>query len=272
MPTYKLSMIFNVVTAEPGDAAQQRSGGWSESVYDTVLTPNSLAQFREFCLARAALLPGSARIVAIRTQPVDPSGSAQLTSVNFPGNAALNFQTDLPQVALYFNAASAAADHTRKMKLACVPDSQMVRGEFAPTPPYRAALTNYFAKLDGWSMRIRIKDNPRWDIIGIDATGVFSTVQVNTFANGDLATVYSTVAALGGFKRSGNFRVTVDAESVQRLVNWPYGACAKGKIQKAEYTTAVIRTAANNPAVRAAVRKIGRPTTGFRGRRSRSRR
>lgn len=271
MPGFKFTMIFNCITGAAGDPAQQRSGGWSESVYAASADNDELALFRTLSQRRAALLPRSARISGWRIQQVDPSVRAAQSSQNFPGAAAADNDTDIPQMALAFTVPDSTGTHSRRMKLACIPDQYIVRGEFLPTPAYRGALTAYMNQLDLWSMRSLDFTVVQANIDNITAGGVMTTIGGPDYAIDQVVLIKGAVKT-DGTKVSGQFRVnaaTLNGET--GLANWTAGATVKGKVRRAVYIYPNIE-AGENTAVVAATRKVGRPSTGFRGRRSRRRR
>lgn len=271
MAGFKFTMIFNAITGAADDPAQQRSGGWSESVYSPTDTGDELALFRTLSQRRAALLPRSARISGWRIQQVDPSVRAAQSSQNFPGPAGDTNDTDIPQMGLAFTVPDASGTHSRRMKIACIPDRFIVRGEFLPTPAYRGALTAYMNQLDLWAMRCIDFTAPVVNVDNITAAGVMTTVTAITFNRGDVVQVRSAVKA-DGTKVSGQFKVSVATLNDETtLANWPHGLTVKGTVRKITYIYPNIE-ANENTAVVASTRKIGRPSTGFRGRRSRKRR
>lgn len=270
MPGFKYTMIFNAITGAADDPAQQRSGGWTESVYAPNDDAENLALFRTLSQRRAALLPRSARISGWRVQQVDPSVRAAQSSQNFPGAAAADNDTDIPQMALAFTVPDAGGTHSRRMKIACVPDRFIVRGEFLPTPAYRGALTAYMNQLDLWNMRCIDFTQPVADIVGVTAAGVMTTVAGPDYAIGQIVAIKSTIKP-DGTRVTGQFRVsaaTLNGET--GLANWTHGITSKGKVRRIIYIYPNIE-AGENTAVLASTRKIGRPSTGFRGRRSRRR-
>jgi len=169
---FKFTLVFNAITGAADDPAQQRSGGWSESVYDSVVNDQVMTDLRTLSQRRATLLPRSARIVTWRVQPVDPSGRAAPTSVSFPGPQNDVNDTDIPQMALQFTAPDTGGTHSRRMKIACIPDRFVIRGEFLPTPAYRRALTSYLDELSGWRMRSLDFTQVVQDIVTVNGGGV----------------------------------------------------------------------------------------------------
>ncbi len=271
MAAVKFTMVFSVATSAPDDPAQARTGGWSESVYTGANTPSSNESFRTLCQLRAALLPRSARISGIRVQGVDPSTRATLQSVSFPGAQAVANETDIPQMSLALTVPDVDNEHSRRIKIACIPDRYIVRGEFLPLPPYARALNFFLNALGSWQMRSQNFALVKYDNISISATGLLKTVGVPAYFQGEVLRVYSAVQ-VNGRKVSGAFKVEADnAGGDTQLVNWPYGACTGGKHRKVSYIYPVMLTIPN-PAVIVSTRKVGRPTAGYRGRRSKTKR
>ncbi len=266
---YKLSFVFQNISGVAGGAAQQRTGSWSESVYSGDPLNSVINSFRRFASARAGLLPFSAAIVGFRSQQVNPVGGVQTQAVSYPGTL---FATDVPQMALLFSVRANGVSNVRRMKIACIPDSVIVLGEYAPPAgsQFPPALAAYFRELQGWQMAGRDLTSVAKQLKTISSAGAYTTGEDFVAPVNSQVKVLSAINA-NGDKVSGRFEVGDGAAlRAGTLRKWPFGDCTNGKI--VNYVPIFpIMTTTPAPTVLAAQRKIGRPSLGYRGRRSKRR-
>lgn len=266
---FKYTMLFNYLSGGGVSGALALKGGWSESVYWS--TGTAVASFKTLMARRALLLPSLTYISGGRIQQVDPSGSAQTFSVNYPGGGIPTASSaDIPQMALLLRARATGVPNVRSMRLAAIPDSQIVFGEFSPVAPYKVAIEGYLARLSTWLMRGTDLSTPKINLESIDATGVYTTQSDLVAPVGQVVLVQGAKDAAGKVY-SGKFKVGV-ATSLRsgKLNGWKGVAVTLGTIRLINPIFPQI-IATFEDISRVVPRKIGRPSLGYRGRRSRRR-
>jgi len=267
---YKLTMIFQVTTTPQGTAAIPRTAGWTESVYNGVLTAGTRTQFRALMRARADLLPVGAAIIGQRYQVVLPTGGSSTGGERFPGTFFVttddSYPIDIPSSALLVKSLTSAAN-TRNTILRGMPDGISVGGELSANTKFTNALNAYFAELAGWDMLGRDLTADREPIQNIEGTTL-------SFFDPTILTVpgavrLSRVKDLAGVLRSATVKVTAAlTSSTYTVTGWTYGDGTGGK---AYDVTPGLRTITTSSASRIITRKVGRPLFVFRGRRSKRR-
>jgi hypothetical protein len=273
---FKCTMLFEDSTNASGGANPDvtRVAGWSESWYfngdldgcrQAFIFGAGAGGARPLCAVRAACLPKSARISGQRIQQVSPVGPSQSYGVSFPGG---NFETDTPFMALLCGCSADGVNKARKFTVTCIPDEFVVQGEFAPSRLYNDKLRTYFNYLDGvFSVKARDGSNPNFRLVSIDATGKAKTLFANPFAIGDVVYVTGAVDA-GNNKRSGRYTVLAIFPLTNEVVlqGWNWGQTAGGVM----YLAGTLYPAVSGQpyAIRIKAKKVGRPFTQYRGRRS----
>lgn len=267
---YKWTMLLQIGTNidDPG-ASLHRVGGWTESWYTTGAPTTSLQNsFKTLCQKRANMLGLGGSCVGFRIQQVDPRGSSQQQALSYASPGI--FQTDTPGTALLVTIGSSGLANVRREKFAGIPDNQVAKGEFNPTPEYTPILNAFFAELAGWRFRARDLTVPRVNLDTIAADGTYATQSDFTAPQGSVVVVRRTQNSL---KRnvSGTFVVgTATSLRAGKLNNWTAGACTLGTISLYVPIYPPITAGLVQPA-RITFRKVGRPFVGFRGRRSKKR-
>lgn len=277
MSAGKYTMLIQQSTLHPTNNAIIRVGGWSESWYE--YDTSFIASFLNLCERRAALLPNNAAIVGQRVQQVDPAGSAQVFGQVFTGTAGV--QPDIPQMALLARARAVGVSNTRAVILRGIPDAYVENGEYVPSQGYAAKVLQFVGSLvnGGWKFRGRnlaadtsailivspVLDSPTSDAI----ISLIGTVP-SSFAVGNVVQVLGAVD-FDGIKRGGSFKVkAVDTdERTITISHWPYESCESGRVRAITYIYPVVADVQPN---RIITRKVGRPFTSYRGRRSKRRR
>jgi len=273
MASFKCSLLF-AVTTSPEDLvrAAPHSGGWSEShwrtnssnIVDDFIIP--LAQYR------ALMLPSFASIIGYRVESFTISGNKLLPGGStsgrflFPGGAGVTM--NIPQDSLQFSANVAGQPNSVRFNARCLPDDQVSRGEYQPTPAFRTAVQNYTDQL-----RTAV-----WGTVFVDKSQ--PTARVNKIV-GNVVTLSAPIGAVAGtsyvkllrvyddFGRpvKGSFLATAVAGNDVTLQSLsghdliiPSGLARVDVLLQGAY-------AGINP-TRAVSRKIGRPFEQYRGRRS----
>jgi len=267
MPTFKMTMLMELQTNPSGTSVGARIGGWSESWYwDNALTVGKSA-FQNLCQKRAALLPTSARVTGQRYQQVGPSvGASQIDSRIYPGLSAT--ATDVPQMAILVKVgATGGLNNIRNWVMRGLPDARVVEGEYAPSVAFTTAFTAYANALSGFLFRGKNLAADQAEINFIDANGVATL-------NGPLATSAGTMVQIkrtidaNEHSFSGRFKVgTGPTSSVVPLINWQAGLTQGGIMQLYQIIYPNVDIS-NVTLGRVIVKKVGRPFTGYRGRRS----
>jgi hypothetical protein len=254
------------------DAAVHK-GGWSESMwwdYNNAPTVTGPAWAQK----RATLLPRTCRIVGMRLQQftlVDGqfvAGATSALGIGVSGNS--YWDPDLPQVSLSLKASSAGAGNVRRFNLRGVPDAQMSGGEYQPATTYKTLMTQFLDLMtsQGWSFPGKNLANASLPIIGIDA-GVLKVLNAAGLQAGNWLR-FLKVRDITGKLISGRWQILSIAGNSITLAGFdPTIAVGHvGKVRKEEYSLKVITDIQIG---RAAVKKIGRPSEGYRGRRSKRR-
>jgi hypothetical protein len=273
----RCSWLFDVTTNPTNlSIASAHSGGWSESHWSPNTLPADSGYIRDWAQYRARLLPSEASIVGFRLENFSIVGNKLLPG----GTAGGKFQypgvyggdLNLPQDAISCAGASATSTNSAKFNLRCIPDSQIVNGEFQPGSGYLSALNAFLANLVNavWGFIGRVKSNPSAQVMGIASGGVV-TLSANVGGapgNGFLRLnrVYDTL----GNPVKGTFPMTNVAGPVYTVsglgattVSKPSGTARLDGLSFYAYGTTSIG--------RACSRKIGRPFEQYRGRRSKAR-
>lgn len=265
MPAYKYTALFELNTTANPTSPIRRQGGWSESWYSP--SANDMPFFHTLLAARAAMLPDSARIVGQRLQQVDPVAPSQSFATPFAGN--LTYRTDVPQMALFLRCTSNLRN-TRPLYLRGIPDSQVVEGEFFPVPPYGDLLGSYATLLvsQAWRFRGRDLDQLRWNLLAVvEVAGqirVITELAPGWVAN-DIVTL-SGVVLPDGSKASGKVRILTPLDAFTfPVAGWTQGTGLTGTGVKVTYVYPIVRSVVLS---RVVTRRVGRPFTGYRGRRS----
>jgi len=264
----KLGMVFDLSTNPSNTAQGHRVGGWTEWVYAGEAPSSSLTtRFNNLCAARAAFLPASARIVGQKTLIVEPRGGSAQAGVIFTGNA--TYGTDVPQMSLMCKIGSAAWPNIRTLELRGFPDSLVFQGEYKPDGTIEGLLANFATQLEvgNFSFRGRNLNNPLAPISSIAANGTVVLAQDLVFNEGDLVQVLRTNDENGN--RVGGFFFVLDKTDARNLVlsNWTSGQTFSGKLRIASTVYPAFQ-AASFAVTRVNVRKVGRPSGGYSGRRS----
>ena len=271
MAAYRYTMIFQYLSGPSSGPALNLKGGWSESVYWSSFGASQQNAFQQLAQARAALLPARSFVSGLRYQRVDPTGSAQTQSVNYPGgNTANAVNSDIPQMALLLRVGASGYSNIRSMRIAALPDTMVQFGEFVPTadPAWSAAFVGYTQLLSTWAFRAQDLTQPITPLLSITSAGVCNTNGIVTYALGQKLKIKRALDTFNSPK-GGFVTVTVPSTgSMFTVTGWTHGSCLGGVVQPYVpiYPTIVASPASIS---RVVVRKIGRPSLGYRGRRSR---
>jgi hypothetical protein len=271
MAAYKLQMIFRGATGTSSTSAGKRGASWSEEVVWDNIDATTRASFTRLCRARAPLLGTGWSIVGQRFQQIDPQGRAQTVAANFPGGQVLTLSaTGQPTDAIKFSVRGTGVNNVSRRKLACIPDGQISDGEFNPEPTYLISLRNYLAELNGWKFRGADLTVPKQQVKTISALGIVETNTDLAVVTGDRVRLYGVHLEDGTF-HSGTY-IVASATSVRifTLRNWTRGVAEQGQARKYVPIYPIIG-GATTATFEACIRKVGRPSGGFRGRASKRR-
>jgi hypothetical protein len=284
---FRNTLLFNFAPVLTGGGAvtSGKYGGFSESIW----TPSPLAdtQFAEWANLRAGLLSTDCNIIGWRQARYDYTGNravpglAVAGSLYTPGNG--GSVNDNPNDCVRLTCSTASPPGVRfTMFLHSVPDNQISSGLFENFGPnFPGALTRYIAFLTSNAFRAggpaywfgRDKTQPQQRVMSVGVTpGVIKTQAtlgaiVNDFIR--LRRVYSD----GGAPIKGTFAVTavtinpdgsalytVQGLDVTQIRSTPSGFARKDILNSAAVLT--VRPS------QASIRKVGRPSSLYRGRRS----
>jgi len=267
MAVYKMTMLFELATNVTSASSGGRVGGWSESWYYDGVLGIGRPLFGTLCARRAAMLPTGARIVGQRFQQVSPNvGASQVASTVFPGSAST--AADVPQMAILVKVlAGGGLANIRNWAMRGLPDARVIEGEYAPSVAFTTAFAQFVTALAPFSFRAIQLDAPQQEINFIDENGIMNLLDTMTLGDGDLVKVMRTRDE-NGQSVSGIFKVgTGTTSSVKPLVNWTAGFTNGGRARKQVVIYPLIGSAGATLG-RVVVKKVGRPFSGYRGRRS----
>jgi len=273
MPVQKAQLLFQVTTDPPDrTSASPHTGGWSESFWSQVTFPASSSGFNLLIAKRQNLLPTQASIVGYRMSTYTivgnrfvPVGSSQ-GRLQKPGRSAT--LTDLPQVALEMSGTTAAGPNNSRFNLRCMPDTQMVRGEYQPSDTFKNAVREFCDVLVAG----------QWCFVGRDLTLASQRV---LSINGNTVTLAGSIAATltvdsmrllnvkdtDGNPVKGSFRV-MDMGAVGVYTVMGLTGVTAGESGAARLDRPILCPFSLVEPNRAVVRKVGRPFEGYRGRQS----
>jgi hypothetical protein len=275
MDVSKLTNIFQY-TSQPKNASQAipHTGGWSESVWTTLNPSGYNGLWTTMAQRRACLMCSAAAIVGYRVSLYTISGNKLLpkgTSSGtwlLPGIAA---QADLPQAAFDIIGANSGVPNTSRLTLRGVPDDALSGGEIDFPSGYKAFVTSYQNSLLG----------NNFGFIGRDLSQ--PAARIKSYLN-NVLTLDGPIGGVAGaswlrFHRcydvtgepvKGTYLIDTIAGNVYTLhagptqvVSAPSGTARIDLITYIPYTSFTTG--------RASVKKVGRPSQGYRGRRSKSR-
>lgn len=267
MALYRYSFLFRYVSGPGTITVGQRTAGWSESVYSNLATAAEINFARRLAQKRAAILPTTVALYGIRLQQVDPVAGAQTIPVNYTGPTGANYDKDIPQVSLKFRFQLSGIRNLKPYTLVALPDKQVVEGELQPTPDWFLGLANWLAEINGWFGRGRDLSATTYRIKSIDTAGVVTMTDPIPIGPLSTVTILRTVDAFGA-QKGGNFSINAFTSGISfTLRAWPYGLTTGGTMRIYSVVSAPIINAGQAiPTI--VVRKVGRPSGGYRGRRS----
>lgn len=278
----KVVVLFQNTTVKGNDAPSinytsiQRTGGWSESFYggDSVseviqLLKGPRTPILPLLQARAALLGAESSIIGVRLY-AGGAGKGQLLAGSYSGNAA--YFSDQPSSSLLCSATSTVTGQSRRFILGGVPDAEISGGEFKPDANYTPAMAAYFLALNGfgWLGQTSTGGAP---VFEISATGVVTTLNPVAFGVGNIVTFKQITITSTGRRIGGKFVVEAigPLNTNFKVAGWTAGAGKGGSVSLTSKAFMGFESSTKS-AVRSTTRKIGRPFSGYRGRRSKKRR
>ena len=293
---YRVSYMFQMTTDPLNrEAASPHSGGWTEGHWladPPVVGGNGLYNWAYF---RSMMLPTEVDIVGYRVAAftIDhnrliPGGVSSFRG-RWPGNA--TYETiDLPQNGLMFGAGVSGQPSAVRFTVRGLPDNQISRGEYQPTPGYVGTVNRFMSMLRGVVVAGGLPfPGVQWGSI-VRNKVLFPSVRVLSIAQPVVPALNGTIVVgaggnftAGGFVRlrrvrndsgvpiSGAFLITNVAGTVLTVSGLPTNAVVtrpNGLAYQEELTFAPYNSVQPS---RAVVRKIGSPPEKYRGRRSKRR-
>jgi hypothetical protein len=262
----KVTMVFTQSTNKNNTTVQAvRVGGWSESHY----WPNqdfaaAISAANVLASMRAALLTPAAFITGLRFQQVAPVGPSQSLQTSIAGTS--DVQADIPQMALQINIPGNGVRNISRIKLRGIPDARVVEGELSMTNAFQSSLGIFVSQLRLFQFYGRDLSLPSYPLLNILADGTFFTEGNTILLAGDMVRVMRTVYHDGTF-RGGRFQIASMAGLKSGILrNWPGDPVKGGKIR--EDGNAFFTYASDSYSIgRISTKKVGRPSTGYVGRR-----
>jgi hypothetical protein len=262
-------------------AAARRLGGFSESWYFQGSSPQDLyaalglagppgpAGNRTLMDARANMLPNGSSIVGVRVQQLDPLGPSQSFAANRPG-----FSTkpaDVPQMALLCTIPGLNVKNIRRAIFRAIPDADVVEGELVEGSSTANQARTFFSVLQQQAFRFRGVDlaQPTVPIITILSDGTVTLGGASAgFAVNDRVKILRTVNDSGDVLSALVTITAIPGATSVKLGNWLPGPCTGGTIRKHAFIYPLV-DGVNCSVGRVITRRVGRPFTAYRGRRSR---
>lgn len=263
----KCTMIFSQSSNKTNTTSQAvRVGGWSESHYwpdqnfaNAITGTETLAAFRAWLITPACTITG------LRFQQVSPAGPSQSLQKAIRG--AYNILSDIPQMALQINIPAVNAANISRIKLRGIPDSRVSEGELSTTRNFSAQLDDYIAYLTNFKFHGRDLSLPAYPLVTIDNAGVFFTEEPTALAAGNMVRILRAQNSDGTF-RGGRFQIaTMTSLQQGQLRGWDGGPTEGGRIRRDGNAYFQYRVAAATIG-RISTKKVGRPSSGYVGRRS----
>lgn len=280
MAIYKHSVIFNVTTAPlNGGVSAPHSGGWSEGFWANFiapLPPNNGA-FLNILQQRALMLPGQVSIAGWRVATylvvgnrLQPGGSVT-GKLNLPGNG--NYTLNLPQDGLELSMQANGVVNIARPILRALPDQVIVQGEYQPDAAFNQAIRSYINQLSVNSYGFVGRDTSQQfqRVNAVDATSITTASAIPNVNVGSYIRLHRVIDDNGNPIRgtyqvltlpTTGFRYTVLGLSGQ-VLSKPSGSCRLDLLNLYLYGPGTTG--------RAVVKKIGRPFSSYRGRRSKRR-
>ena len=265
MANFRYSMLFSYVSGDGTGNVPAITAGWSESVYYGSYSDAKNVDFRVLAQRRAAILPTSGAVIGLRIQAVDPSGSAQSFSVNYPGS----YAADIPQMALLLRCGASGVTNVRSMRLAAIPDSQVEYGQFRPTSGFKSDLLAYIKELSNWYMRGCDLNQAKYNLTSIGADGSYILSQAYSPAINSLVRIRGLKDSDDDSTPGGVFRVnSVSSPTAGRLEGWKHDATVlMGNLSP--YVPILAKINADESSIsRVVTRKVGRSFLQYHGRKS----
>ena len=270
MAAFKISMIIKYLGGDVTGTSENRVGGWSEGVYWSTWDDGVRRSFLRLLESRAALLPTFSAVTGYRVQQVDPIGPASSVKLFRPGPNLADWASDIPQMGLLFSCPGEGVTNVLRHRMAGIPDRQITRGEFVPTPAFVDTFSRYLVQLRGWKFRGADLTKPLLNVSTIDADGNVVMLEDLLVVAGNLVTIRKAIDA-NKRQVTGTFKVASATDSKHlKLMKWTAGACTGGRARQYMpiYPVIVIPSPTQPSTI---VRKIGRPSNPYVGRRSRRR-
>lgn len=272
----KLSFLFQFAT-DPQAGANNRvhTAGWSESFWARNPKVSSDPEILALATKRARCLPKSASIIGIRIANYDivgnklkPTGSSSGKLLR-SGNA--GFDCDIPQMSVSVGISSADGPNLTKITLRGIPDTQVIGGEFSPTPAFKRNVEDYLDELiaKNWKFIGRDLSLPVANIISVAGNVVTLTGPIGAVANTSYVR-FLHAKADGGDPISGAYLATAVAGNTITLAGYSGGnmGTPSGKMR---VDAIKVLSISDYSGSRVAVRKVGRPFENYRGRASKRR-
>lgn len=258
---------YQSATNQPGNptgTTGARVAGFTESVYSDDDGLHG-SRFNELCRRRAALLPVGTRIVGQRYQKVNPVGRMKSTGVVYVAGSGL--LADVPQMALQVPIQGVAVRNVRNYVFRAIPDARSVVGEFQPSAAFVSALRSFINQLAVFRFKGADLDQPQSPLLGVSDSGLYTTTLPFAVVAGDLVQVLRCRTA-GSVDPNGLYRIGAGPTTTTgTLLGWEAGPGLKGTIRKAVTIYPFFDPAGDGEPV-IVVKKVGRPSKGYRGRQS----
>jgi len=272
----KVSMIFQYASSPQNPAvASVHTGGWSETLWSILAAGTPLRnRITNWAQRRSLLLGSTVSIIGYRLQEYTLNGNrlipggtsaAALRYPGFPGST-----TDIPQMSIEVKSSATDKANSRKANLRGVIDGCVTGGEWNPNPAYDLAMTAYLSLLQNgqWYFPGRDLSQPTMRVVTVEANVLRVDLNLGVVV-GDYVR-FLRVRDVDGLPVSGSYRVSAVAGNALTLDGLKAGLVVppNGTVRKDVVAMCQIASA---EVTRVNVRKIGRPTEGYRGRRSKRR-
>lgn len=276
MPDRLTILMQNTTNPDNPTQAIPHTGGWSESHFSTTALVAGTAKIFDLLRARAWLLPKTANIVGYRIGRYDIVGNrikplgAATARYQVTGNPAL--ATDIPQMSLMFAATGAGVANTSRFAARCIPDSQVLNGEYQPATNFINLVTRYRNLLvqGGWGFVGRVLTAASNSLVSIAAGAVVvQNAAALGIVVGDYVRFYRATDDFGN-PITGAFQVLAINFGTNTLTLKGFDPTIAMTLGNGLLRVDLIAFFSNSTVetVRIVPRKVGRPFESYRGRRS----
>jgi hypothetical protein len=279
MQVSRITLILRLTTTVGHGVVNSTThiAGWTESVWSNITNNNFIRFVSDWANARAGTLPKQAQIIGYRVSTFNTNGNRIIPGPSRNGNLNMAgnvfFTVDQPQVSLSCQFTTVSGSNVARIMLRATPDEVVQNGEYAPPDAiYPNLVTVLFNVLQqtgyGWVGRDLSQGLSRVNSI---VAGVLTTdAPIQNVIVGSYVRFHRVTSDVR-LPVAGSYLVTAVAGNAYTIPGLAGISVTKPNGLVRNDVLAFFNNAGGQ-VLRSAVRKIGRPSNGYRGRRSKVRR